>query len=45
LSLYSLKYMKALVDSITGDVRQVLQSSHLTAHSTCLAMKPLTYAT
>jgi len=32
--LYSLKYMKALVDNITGDVRHVLQSSHLTARST-----------
>jgi len=36
--------MKTLVD-ITGDVRRVLQSSHLTARSTCLAMKPLIYAT
>jgi hypothetical protein len=32
--LYSLKYMKALVDTIMGDVRHVLQSSHLTACST-----------
>jgi len=32
---------------LTSSLRMwhVLQSSHLTAHSTCLAMKPLTYAT
>ena len=32
--LCTLKYMKALVDNITGDVSYVLQSSHLTARST-----------
>ena len=37
--------MKAFVYNINEDVRHALQSSHLTACSTCLAMKPLTYAT
>jgi hypothetical protein len=31
--LYSLKYIKALVDTIMGDVRHILQASHLTACS------------
>jgi len=34
LSLHTLKYLKALIDNITGDVRHVLQSLHLTARST-----------